>query len=258
MPTTLLIDGDVLLYRFGFRGQDEADFGEGVVCEWTSPEAARTEVDVFIKQLVRTCGCSTPFICLSGPSKEIFRYDILPTYKHNRQDAEKPYLFHELKEHFEETYPIVRKPVLEADDSMGILSTKNPGKYVIASIDKDLVQIPGYHYNWSHDDKPKWIGEREADKCFFKQTLSGDPVDGFSGVPQIGAKKAEKIINQLFMDGDPTTEEVWAVILAQYQKKGLSEDYALTQARMARILRFEDWDGENQQPILWTPYREGG
>jgi len=258
MGTALLIDGDVLLYRFGHRGQDKADFGEGVVCEWTTPETARTEVDVFIRQLVKTCDCNKTFICLSGPSNQIFRYDILPTYKHNRQGAEKPYLFYELKEHLEEHWPIVRKPVLEADDSMGILSTKKPGKYVIASIDKDLVQIPGYHYNWSKDDKPKWINEREADKCFYKQILSGDPVDGFSGVPQIGAKRAEKIVNQLFMDGDPTVEEMWATIMSHHQKKGLSEDYALTQARMARILRYEDWDSEKQKPILWTPYRDDG
>lgn len=116
------------------------------------------------------------------------------------------------------------------------------------------MQIPGYHYNWAKDDKPRWIDFPEADKCFWKQVLSGDPVDGFSGVPQIGTKKADKIINPLFLNKHPAPEEVWTTILEKYQAKGLSEDYALVQARMARILRFEDWDGESQKPILWTPY----
>ena len=35
-------------------------------------------------------------------------------------------------------------------------------------------------------------------------------------------------------------------------KAGLSEEEALTQARVARILRYEDVDAD-LKPILWTP-----
>ena len=34
------------------------------------------------------------------------------------------------------------------------------------------------------------------------------------------------------------------------------EDLALINARLARILRFTDWDSEKREPILWTPPQE--
>lgn len=40
--------------------------------------------------------------------------------------------------------------------------------------------------------------------------------------------------------------------MAAYEKAGLSEEEALTQARVARILRYEDV-GKDFKPILWTP-----
>ena len=38
-----------------------------------------------------------------------------------------------------------------------------------------------------------------------------------------------------------------------YVKAGLSENVAIQQARVARILRAEDYDFRNKQPILWSP-----
>ena len=38
-----------------------------------------------------------------------------------------------------------------------------------------------------------------------------------------------------------------------FADKDLSEDVALLNARLARILTAEDYDFEKQQPILWNP-----
>lgn len=253
MNKTVLIDGDVLLYKFGFRSEEKVEWANGAVSEWSTPDITEDEMDGFIEDLRTRAGCKHIIICLSGPSDTMFRYKIMSSYKHNRKDKEKPELYQHLKDYLIKNYHISSKPILEADDVMGILATKSPGQYVIATVDKDLAQVPGLYLNWNKTDKPVKISVEEADRFFYKQILTGDPVDGFSGIPGVGDKKAEKIINELYETGVPDEQLVWDRVLEEYMKKDLSESYALTQARMARILRFEDWDGENQCPIYWSP-----
>ena len=89
------------------------------------------------------------------------------------------------------------------------------------------------------------ITKKEADSWFLTQTLAGDCTDGYSGVPGYGVKAAEK----LFQDKGFT----WQTVLWAYKSKGLSEEDALKNARLARILRKEDYDFRNKQPILWSP-----
>jgi DNA polymerase-1 len=43
----------------------------------------------------------------------------------------------------------------------------------------------------------------------------------------------------------------WGAIKFAYEEQGLTEDDALLQARLARILRWDDWDNENGVPRLW-------
>ena len=38
-----------------------------------------------------------------------------------------------------------------------------------------------------------------------------------------------------------------------YEDKGLSDDDALMNARLAKILQHEDYDYEKEQVILWSP-----
>ena len=74
----------------------------------------------------------------------------------------------------------------------------------------------------------------------------GDTTDGYSGCPKIGPKTAEKILKS-----NPT----WDAVVNQYQKADLSPDYALTQARLARILRHTEWDDDKMAVKLWEPKR---
>jgi DNA polymerase-1 len=84
------------------------------------------------------------------------------------------------------------------------------------------------------------ITEAEADRTHLIQTLTGDRTDGYPGCPGIGEKRAEAIA-----DGG------WSAVVESYEKAGLGEEYALTQARMAYILRHGDYKRGTVR--LWTP-----
>jgi DNA polymerase-1 len=45
----------------------------------------------------------------------------------------------------------------------------------------------------------------------------------------------------------------WKTVRKAFEDKGLSEEEALVNARLARILTVTDYDFEKQEPIPWTP-----
>jgi DNA polymerase-1 len=50
-----------------------------------------------------------------------------------------------------------------------------------------------------------------------------------------------------------TDGKYWEAIVEAYESKGFTEEDALVQARVARILRKDDWDFDNNCHKLWTP-----
>lgn len=242
MGRTLLIDGDLLVYRFSFTNEHKVTWDEETTSEWSDPEMAKHDIDQYIDCMLRKMtSCTDVAIALSNGS---FRYDVLDTYKHNRKYTKRPLLLDPLRKHLRRCYRVKSKRGLEADDILGILATRYPDKYVVASIDKDLRQIPGRHYNWLTGRKTV-ITEEQADYFFYMQVLTGDSTDGYRGCPGIGKGKATKILD--------ATDNPWQAIVETYAKKGLTVTDAITQARLARILRFSDYDNEKGEPILWTP-----
>jgi len=47
--------------------------------------------------------------------------------------------------------------------------------------------------------------------------------------------------------------QMWKAVVALYDKKGQTEEEAILNCRMARILRVEDYDTENHRVKLWGP-----
>jgi DNA polymerase-1 len=87
-----------------------------------------------------------------------------------------------------------------------------------------------------------------------KQTLTGDTSDGYPGCPGYGPVSAEKLLdNFTALDGGFLLDEAWKAVVQQYIKKGQTEEDALVQAQLARILRSGDWDAEKKEVKLWTP-----
>ena len=93
-------------------------------------------------------------------------------------------------------------------------------------------------------DEMLTITEADADKYFFTQVLTGDATDGYKGIPGIGPKKAEAILG---------ARPHWGAVEQAYIKAGMTRDDAIQQARLARILRFSDYDSMKGEVILWTP-----
>jgi DNA polymerase-1 len=158
-----------------------------------------------------------------------------------------------LREAVEQDYSCKAFPTLEADDVMGVLAT-HPGlsknhQCIIVSQDKDMKTIPTTV--WNGKDLVTY-SEQEADYWHMYQTLVGDTSDGYKGCPAIGKVKAEKLLTEvLIQPGLP--QPYWPTVVKAYEKAGLTEADALVQARLARILRWSDWDNEKKQPILWSP-----
>jgi DNA polymerase-1 len=147
------------------------------------------------------------------------------------------------------------RPGLEADDCLGILATGEVagfmGDKVVCSIDKDMLSFPCNLYNWNHPELGvQVIYESDANRAFYSQILTGDAVDGYPGCPGVGPVRAKKLL------ADADIDSAWGIIVKAYEKKGLTEKDALIQARVARILRSEDYNFVNKTPILWVPKGE--
>ena len=138
-------------------------------------------------------------------------------------------------------YKVILKDTLEADDALGIYATKYPGN-IIVSPDKDMRQIPGKLYDFK---ETVTISPDEGARWHLIQALAGDNTDGYSGVPGIGVKKAEKIFEE--------KGYTWKAVVETFEEKGMTEDDALVNARLARILTTDDYDHEKREPILWKP-----
>ena len=75
--------------------------------------------------------------------------------------------------------------------------------------------------------------------------MAGDSTDGYGGVPGVGLITAQKLLDK--------HGESWETVVDVYESKGLTADDALLTARLARILRHNEYDRETQEIKLWTP-----
>ena len=169
-----------------------------------------------------------------------FRKKILPEYKGHRQ-RKKPCGFKRVIQELKKQYRVILKDTLEADDALGIYATKYPGN-VIVSPDKDMRQIPGKLYDFN---ETVTISKEQGARWHLIQTMAGDNTDGYSGVPGIGIKKAEKIFEE--------KGYTWQAVVETFVEKDMTEEDALVNARLARILQTSDYDHKTKEPILWTP-----
>jgi len=253
----LLIDADVLAYSCASAAEVATDWGDGY-WTWSCDEfAVRDAIDTEIAYLKDKLSATDVKLCLTD-SDTNFRKAVLPTYKGNRAKVKKPLVLKAIREWLISERQAYLRPNLEGDDVMGILATwpKLKGEKIIVSIDKDMKTIPGL-YCRDLETGIVNVTEDEADYWHLYQTLIGDQTDGYKGCPGVGPKAAEKILAAM-PDGpvDPEmtrVEWLWTQVVAAYEKAGLGEEEALTQARVARILRASDYDFQKKEPILWTP-----
>tara|TARA_B100001250_G_scaffold184424_1_gene158625 strand:- start:1636 stop:2394 length:759 start_codon:yes stop_codon:yes gene_type:complete len=242
-----VIDADILLYKACRVSEEEVNWGDDQWVLWADLNKVKTIIDDQVDLLVDEINADRSILCFSD--KKNYRKEVNPEYKANRRGGRKPLCFTQALEYCKDTYPFRQLPNLEADDVIGIIATCESGKpdeYIIVSEDKDLLTIPGLHWDLKHK-KIYPISKKEADFNFFSQTLKGDAVDNYKGCPNVGKVTAEKLLQ----DAQKKGEDLWKTVVKRFEKAGLTEEDAILNARMARILRATDYNREQSTVNLW-------
>lgn len=214
-----VIDGDLLVYAAAAKFNKD-----------TSPDAAYAYIEnelLWMRNVLDLDSCEI-FTTAGGN----FRKDVADTYKAHRKVSDRPqwlipcykYLYDKWHSHSERGY--------EADDLLGIAVTENPD-WLLVSYDKDLNQIPGHHYNWRKYEL-YYVTPEEGDYFLAKQMLQGDAADNIKGVPGIGPKKAEKLL-----EGQPR-ETLLEHVFQVYKDNDLSWEQYSQNYRLLKILRSKE------------------
>ena len=217
-----LIDMDLVVYRCAASAETES---LPVACE---------RVEELLDNIINNSKATEYRAFLSGRGN--YRKDIYPEYKANRTAA-KPQHLQGCREYACEVLNAeVTENRLEADDYLGIYQTDDT---IICSLDKDLLQIAGKHYQWAirgvNWEKPDtYLEQTEIGglRLFYEQCLKGDTSDNIKGLAGIGNAKAKK-----FLQDCETEQEMLAVMLEKYSH----EDEFLLNAQCVWILR--EFDG---------------
>lgn len=233
----LLIDSDIIAFKAASSCEKPINWGNGL---WTL-HSYEEEVIAHMKDQLQSLLKDAPVdgLVMAMSDSKNYRKKVASYYKANRKDTRKPMLLQFAKDYLRDEYESVTYPMLEADDVLGILGTTHKDS-IIWSIDKDLLTIPAKHWV---DGKVLEVSAKEANRKFLEQCLTGDAVDNYKGCPGIGPKAAAKIL-----DGECS----WRQVVDTYKSKGLSEEVALENARLARILRKGEYDIIKGEVKLWN------
>lgn len=224
----VLIDGDIVAYRSAFATQD------------LLPKDAEEKFEILIDYILEQC-LEFPRpddyeIYLTG--KTNFRHEIAKShvYKGNRKDAQKPIHLGHVRQYAIQKFGAIVSEGEEADDLIAIEATKNGPETIVASIDKDMLQIPCRHFNFGRNE---WydVDELSGLTFFYKQILTGDAADNIIGLYKVGPVRAEKML-----DGASTEQDMWQRCIAAYSG---DRDRAIENARLLWLRRFE---GQIWQP----------
>lgn len=238
------LDGDIIAYVASATAQDNVDWGDGEGEEaLVDIEKAIDVADRMVREWHRGAGTrAKPIVCLSPEDRSRnFRKALSPTYKSQRKGS-KPVAYPHVVEWLQKQWTTVILDWCEADDALGIFAMERQG--IMVSTDKDLQTIPARLFNPNKDRRPRRITTGMADRYFFTQALTGDAVDGYPGCKGIGIKKSTAALEAV----EATEDAMWAVVLDLFG----DYDTALEQCRMARILRYGEYDA-NGAVKLWLP-----
>ncbi len=186
----VLVDGDIIVYRVGYTTDND---------EWG---IVRSRVDNMLLNIMSGTKAALMYGYLTEGANN-FR-NFLGTnrllYKGNRS-ATKPKHYGAIRTYLIEHHGFEMKTDHEADDALGYTHMeltrgliKEP--VIIASIDKDLLQIPGWHYNIVSGDVTLQPIDKAA-KTLAIQILIGDRTDNIPPIYKgLGPVKAEAIIKE--------------------------------------------------------------
>lgn len=219
----VLIDGDIVAYRSAFSakdgGQDEAE------------QKAKDTINFILEKTTVFPTLGKDYEVYLTGSKN-FRFDIAKTqvYKGNRKGTEKPEHLSHVRDYLISEFGAKVSVDEEADDLISIEAARQGYHACVASIDKDMLQIPCWHFNFVRNTIVK-VKEFDGLVFFYKQILTGDSADNIAGLWRVGPVKAEKML-----EGIKTEQGLWDAVIKAYDG---NEDRVLENARLLWLRRKE-------------------
>ena len=210
-----LIDADLVAFRCAATVQD-----------YDPLDVAIYRVDVLMRQILEATESEEYRSFLTGRGN--FRKIINPEYKANRKDKEPPHYLQECRDYLIKEWNTVVSDGCEADDLLGIAQTDET---VVCSLDKDLLMIPGTHFNWTKLQYTH-VDQLDGLRTFYKQMLIGDRSDNIFGVDKIGPVKATNLIDHLENEVD--------MINKVFSRYGWDEERFVMNAQCLWIMQNED------------------
>jgi len=245
MNKTLLIDADVLAFEASVIAEESIEWKEEMWTVHADMALAKARIVNRVEEFKEKLQADDIVMALTDRAN--YRRILNPDYKSNRSKSRLPIILKQVKKWIIEEMDGQLWPNLEADDVISILATdkKMDEETIIVSIDKDFKSVPGIYYDFNKDETHH-VSQEEADRYHLIQTLTGDATDGYSGVPKVGAVTAKRLLEKEGYD--------WDVVKKCYEDVGLTENDALMNAWMARLLQADNYCFRtNTIKKLWTP-----
>jgi len=248
-----LVDVEIMAYQVCSEAMVEERVGNDEYVWRVDLTEVRPALKRRIDDAVREVGASSVVLAVGSTGNWRTRVDT--SYKMNRAGKKKPLGYWKVVDELKVKYDVRHVPTLEADDVLGLLATGEfLGRSVTVSSDKDAVSVPGRHYNPA---KPELgvveVSEQQADVEHGVLALAGDAADGYKGCQGVGDTSARRVLAEA-----KSPLAVWEVALALFQKAGHDREYALTQFRLARVLRHGEYDEKRKKAVLWEPPESKG
>jgi DNA polymerase-1 len=185
-----LIDADSIAYKIGYTHQDVDVDHYGIIVN---------TVDQYVEKILRAVNATHYHGFLGTNYQPVFRHEIDKEYKGNRNKAKPEWMDKwgmVVKNRLIYKWKFLVVLGIEAEDGVSIYASqyrKDGAKHCICSVDKDLQQIPGKHYNY---EKEIWteVDYAEALENLWSQVLTGDSTDNIKGIYGMGPKTAKKIL----------------------------------------------------------------
>jgi 5'-3' exonuclease len=228
-----LVDADVLLYRIGWTTENDDE------------SIAKFRVDDLLDSILVETSATEYRLFLSDKNENCFRYHVWSGYKANRVQP-RPRHYEYLKQYLIRDWGARIAHEMEADDALGIAQGEST---VICSIDKDLLQIPGEHFNFV---KKEWqyVTDWAGKQWFYKQILIGDTVDNVRGASGVGPVKAGRALDPIYPEeGEEALYKKVVQVYEKHEKQKTQQEILDHISLVGKLLKIKTTEEEQE----WQP-----
>lgn len=234
---TVLVDGDVLLYRAAFRS----------IKEGSDPGYAFNDI---FNNLKYDIGDANYELHISGKGnfrKKIHQQLVDDKVDYKGKRKEKPEAYYRTRQYVYDNYKPITVDGYEADDTAAIRATelyKQNKFFMYATIDKDWQQFPGIFYNTQYKSM-KVLSTEDRILFLHTQFLMGDAVDNVKGIEGIGTKKAAKLLQ------NKTPMQQFDTIIKTYREHHPDDYYRRLEVMGVMLYLVRDKDDPIWNPDWW-------